>query len=206
MNDIKNEQEAFWAGKFGDEYIERNKSKTLYASNLKLFSEVLSLTRNVESISEYGCNVGMNLRALQKLRPECLLHGIDINQSALELLGKSQLTVTLHHLSILEKIDLPVDFSFTKGVLIHVQPNNLNKVYDNLYNNSRRYILIAEYYDPKPVTLIYRGHKNKMFKRDFAGEMLDKYSNLNLAGYGFCYHRDPAFPLDDISWFLLEKV
>ena len=206
MNGIKNEQESFWAGKFGDEYIDRNKSKTLYASNLRLFSEVLNLTRNVESISEYGCNVGMNLRALQKLRPECLLHGIDINQSALELLNRSQLTVTLHHRSILEKIDLIVDFSFTKGVLIHVHPDNLHKVYDNLYNNSRRYILIAEYYDPKPVTLTYRGHKNKMFKRDFAGEMLDKYYNLSLVGYGFCYHRDPAFPQDDISWFLLEKV
>ena len=77
MNGIKNEQEAFWAGKFGDEYIDRNKSKTLYASNLRLFSEVLNLTRNVESISEYGCNVGMN-SSTQKLRPECLLHGIDI--------------------------------------------------------------------------------------------------------------------------------
>ena len=91
-------------------------------------------------------------------------------------------------------------------MLIHVHPDNLHKVYDNLYNNSRRYILIAEYYDPKPVTLTYRGHKNKMFKRDFAGEMLDKYYNLSLVGYGFCYHRDPAFPQDDISWFLLEKV
>jgi spore coat polysaccharide biosynthesis protein SpsF len=66
--------------------------------------------------------------------------------------------------------------------------------------------LVAEYYDPKPVTLKYRGHDNKMFKRDFAGELLDKYQDLRLLDYGFCYHRDPSFPQDDISWFLMEKV
>ena len=32
----KTEQEAFWAGTFGNEYIERNKSDELLASNLKV--------------------------------------------------------------------------------------------------------------------------------------------------------------------------
>jgi len=44
------------------------------------------------------------------------------------------------------------------------------------------------------------------FKRDFAGEMLDRYRDLKLVDYGFAYHRDPAFSHDDITWFLLEKV
>jgi spore coat polysaccharide biosynthesis protein SpsF len=26
-----------------------------------------------------------------------------------------------------------------------------------------------------------------------------------LVDYGFAYHRDPNFPQDDITWFLLEK-
>ena len=30
MNDIKNEQEEFWAGEFGDEYIDRNKAKSYW--------------------------------------------------------------------------------------------------------------------------------------------------------------------------------
>ena len=64
---------------------------------------------------------------------------------------------------------------------------------------------MAEYYDPKPVALTYRGHENKMFKRDFAGDLLERYENLKLIDYGFCYHRDMNFPQDDISWFLLEK-
>ena len=51
----------------------------------------------------------------------------------------------------------------------------------------------------------YRGHTEKLFKRDFAGEMLDRFNDLKLADYGFVYRRDMLFPQDDINWFLLEK-
>ena len=44
-----------------------------------------------------------------------------------------------------------------------------------------------------------------LFKRDFAGELLDKYKNkLLLLDYGFIYHRD-TYPQDDLTWFLMEK-
>jgi spore coat polysaccharide biosynthesis protein SpsF len=55
------------------------------------------------------------------------------------------------------------------------------------------------------VSISYRGHSDRLFKRDFAGEMLDKYADLSLVDYGFCYKRDKAFPQDDITWFLLQK-
>ena len=38
----------------------------------------------------------------------------------------------------------------------------------------------------------YRGHTARLFKRDFAGEMLDRFSDLRLVDYGFRYHRDLA--------------
>ena len=41
---------------------------------------------------------------------------------------------------------------------------------------------------------------------DFAGEMLDKYTNLRLVDYGFFYHKDESSNLDDITWFLIEKA
>ena len=94
---------------------------------------------------------------------------------------------------------------FIKGVLIHINPKYLDLVYKKLYNTSKKYILIAEYYNPTPVEINYRGHEGKLFKRDFAGEMMDKYSNLKLVDYGFSYHRDNNFIQDDITWFLLEK-
>jgi spore coat polysaccharide biosynthesis protein SpsF len=102
-------------------------------------------------------------------------------------------------------IDDVVDLSFTKGVLIHLAPDLLPKAYAQLYHSSRRYILIAEYYNPAPVEVNYRGNQGKLFKRDFAGEILDLYPDLQLRAYGFAYHRDPLFPQDDTTWFLLEK-
>jgi spore coat polysaccharide biosynthesis protein SpsF len=78
-------------------------------------------------------------------------------------------------------------------------------VYDKLYHSSMKYILIAEYYNPLPVTISYRGHQDRLFKRDFAGEFLKKFPDTELIDYGFAYKRDPNFPQDDITWFLMEK-
>lgn len=64
---------------------------------------------------------------------------------------------------------------------------------------------IVEYYNPIPVEVTYRRHRRKLFKRDFAGEMLDAFPNLRLVDYGFVYHRDANFAQDDVNWFLLEK-
>ena len=51
----------------------------------------------------------------------------------------------------------------------------------------------------------YRGHSERLFKRDFAGELVDEF-NLNLVDYGFWYRRDNiASEFGDMTWFLLEK-
>ena len=75
-----------------------------------------------------------------------------------------------------------------------------------MYAASRRYICLIEYYNPTPVEVPYRGEREKLFKRDFAGELLDTYPDLRLCAYGFQYHRDSNFPMDDVNWFLLEKL
>jgi spore coat polysaccharide biosynthesis protein SpsF len=92
-----------------------------------------------------------------------------------------------------------------KGVLIHINPDVLQKVYQNLYDASLKYICICEYYNPVPVTINYRGHVDRLFKRDFAGEIMDKFPDLKLVDYGFVWKRDNNFPQDDATWFLLEK-
>ncbi|MDH3208977.1 MAG: hypothetical protein OEL91_01100, partial [Burkholderiaceae bacterium] len=94
---------------------------------------------------------------------------------------------------------------FVKGVLIHINPNMLALTYNKLYEASQRWVLVCEYYNPTPTSIPYRGHTDRLFKRDFAGEMLDTFADLQLVDYGFAYRRDPAFPQDDIAWFLMEK-
>lgn len=89
--------------------------------------------------------------------------------------------------------------------MIHINPDELPGVYDKLYSLSSKYVVFAEYYNPTPTEVTYRGNKGKLFKRDFAGEIMDRHPDLKLVDYGFGYHRDNNFPLDDITWFLLEK-
>ena len=97
------------------------------------------------------------------------------------------------------------DLALIKGVLIHINPEALPQVYDNLFAACGRYLMVAEYYNPVPVAIAYRGHSDRLFKRDFAGEIMDRHSQLRLVDYGFAYRRDPNFPQDDITWFLMEK-
>lgn len=200
------EQEEFWAGEFGNEYINRNTYDNLLASNLGLFSRTFTHANKPKSIIEFGANVGMNIKALKSLFPEINLFGVEINDKAAEILKRLIGNKNVYNGSIFDfQPKNTFDVSLIKGVLIHINPDMLDLVYKNLYLSSNKYILICEYFNPTPVTVTYRGHGEKLFKRDFAGEMLDMYPDLALIDYGFCYKRDKTFPLDDITWFLLEK-
>lgn len=202
---FKTEQEAFWSGEFGNEYISRNKSEQLLASNINFFSTILAHCNNIHSIIEFGANIGMNLKALKLLLPFAEYAGIEINKQAFGELIKIE-GVKGYHSSIFDfDAERQYDFSFIKGVLIHINPEMLSVAYEKLYSSSNRYMCIAEYYNPSPVELSYRGHSGKLFKRDFAGEFMSKYHDVELIKYGFVYRQDPLFPQDDITWFLFKK-
>lgn len=205
MTKYKTEQEEFWAGQFGDEYVNRNQGQNIIASNAALFSRIIARTTGVKSAIEFGANIGMNLQAIRCLRPEIELSAIEINVNAVEHL-KNLGFIKVYPQSILDfACDYQRDFAFIKGVLIHINPEVLPTVYDLLHQVSKRYICLAEYYNPTPVEISYRGHTGKLFKRDFAGEILDRFPDLTLLDYGFVYRRDPNFPQDDLTWFLFEK-
>lgn len=203
---FKTKQETFWAGDFGDKYIKRNRSVQLLASCTALFSKILKGTSQVKSILELGANIGVNLVALNRLLPDAETSGVEINKKAIRELKKNIKKGRAYHQSILDfKIDYQRDLVFTKGVLIHLNPTVLPEVYKKMYKASKKYILVAEYYNPTPVEVKYRGNDGFLFKRDFAGEFLKAFDDLKLVDYGFVYRRDSSFPDDDISWFLLEK-
>lgn len=204
--DYCTEQEAFWAGEFGTAYVERNQGEALLASNLDFFAKALRQARGLTSCIEFGANIGMNLKALQLLHPGQDQHGIEINPDAAALLRKLIPASQVHEGSIFDfEPTRSFDLALIKGVLIHLQPAMLPQVYDKLVASTARYLLVAEYYNPAPVAIAYRGHADRLFKRDFAGEIMDRHRQMKLVDYGFAYHRDPNFPQDDITWFLMEQ-
>lgn len=202
----RTEQEAFWAGDFGDEYIDRNQGDALLAANLNFFVKALRDARGIDTCIEFGANIGMNIKALRLLHPAIEAHGIEINSQAADRLAELIPPDHVHRTSILDfEPSRTWNLVLIKGVLIHINPDALAAVYDKLVESSDRYLLVAEYYNPSPVSIPYRGHSERLFKRDFAGEIMDRHPRMQLLDYGFAYRRDPNFPQDDITWFLMEK-
>ena len=207
MTQYKTEQETFWAGDFGTEYIGRNAGSELLASNLAFFSKALAQAQGLGSCIEFGANIGMNLRALRLLYPNQEQFAIEINSTAATELSSIMPSRNIFQTSILDfQPDRTWNLALIKGVLIHISPDYLPQVYDALYRATDRYLLVCEYYNPTPVSINYRGHDNRLFKRDFCGEILDRYTDLRLIDYGFVYQRDPNFPQDDVTWFLMQKA
>ena len=193
----------FWAGEFGNEYIDRNSAEKLLESNWRLFCRALDAAHDLESVIELGANIGLNVAAIKRIYRKITVDAVEINEKAFQRLV--QVADTAYNCNLFDsRVTGQYDLAFTKGVLIHIHPDDLKAAYQRLFDLSRRYILICEYYSPKPVEIEYRGENGKLWKRDFAGEMLDAFP-LRVIDYGFVYHRD-KWPQDDLNWFLMEKT
>ena len=171
-----------------------------------MFAQIFRRTSGITSLLELGANVGLNLLALKSLMPGARLQAVEINACAYAQLSKIPGVEATHGSLLGYRPRKPADLAFTSGVLIHIDPARLADAYRALYESATRYLLICEYYNPTPIEVIYRGHSGKLFKRDFAGELLERYADLELLDYGFIYRRDPIFPADDVTWFLMRKV
>ena len=206
MKKFKTPQEKFWAGNFGNKYLKRNNKIINLRSNENLFNLALKKTKKVNSCLELGAGSGKNLICLKKRYKKILLQAVEINSQSAKQVGKIINENNVFNKSIIEfKTNNNYDLVLIKGVLMHISPKELLKVYNLLFKLSKKYILICDYYNPSPISVVYRSFKNKLFKRDFAGEMLKKFKRLKLIDYGFVYKNDPKYPLDDVSWFLLKK-
>ena len=200
----KSEQERFWESDFGDRYTERNRITP--DSRRPFFAHVLAKMQGIASVCEFGANNGHNLLAIAAVDAKIELAGIEPNRSAYE---------KLHTLpgvdATLSSIQAYVpsrcyDLVFTCGVLIHVNPADLGTAYRKLYETSARYVLINEYFNPVPVELPYREHRDRLFKRDFGREFLEACEHrATVVDYGFLWQvLEPAW--DNTTWWLFEKA
>ena len=126
-----------WSSEFGKEYTERNPHTTevmdeLYKKQFGLTRTELNLTfldnfdRSIK-ILEVGSNVGAQLHGLQSIGFKNL-YGIELQPHAVEV--SKQNTKNINLIQGLA-FDIPFkdsyfDLVFTSGVLIHINPDDLN--------------------------------------------------------------------------------
>lgn len=197
--------EQFWRGQFGDEYNRRNQG--LVERNVTFFARALARVQHtVRDVLEFGCGTGQNLDALARLIPNVVTYGIEINREAAQSAANYATRIYSQAVSEWRKPDaMRWDLVLSKGFLIHIPPEELLDVYTKMFEASNRYILLAEYYNPTPLEVVYRGETGRLWKRDFATELIGRFPSLRVADYGFIWRHDYPWQQDDLTYFLLEK-
>lgn len=186
----ENNQLKEWKNEFGKTYTDRNnmtveEMNSLYKINYgitrtELNNEFLKDFDKRIRILEVGSNVGNQLLCLQNMG-FVNLYGLEPQLYAVELSKKNTKSI-----NIIEgnAFDIPFkdnyfDLVFTSGVLIHINPENINKAIDEIYRCSNSYIWGFEYFIPVGYEMIeYRGKEELLWKTDFSKLFLDRFPDL----------------------------
>jgi spore coat polysaccharide biosynthesis protein SpsF len=211
MTDTKQETEQlrFWRGEFGDSYTERNSSMAEHLrARVAMWAPIMASLVGAppRSILEVGANVGNNLRALRQLSG-AEFFALEPNAKARQKLVDDGVVPAANvRDGFAAAIDLPdgaVDLAFTSGVLIHIHPDDLLASCREIHRVAKRYVVCIEYFADKPEEIAYRGHAERLFKRDFGGFWLDSFADLRVVNYGFAWKRLTG--LDNLTWWVFEK-
>ncbi len=206
-----NSQEEFWVQNISSSYIEANPYLGPDEGKLaeKAWRRILEKIdfSDLNSFLECGSNIGRNVKTLSKVLPKTSANIIEINPVALEICRVNN-KIELEFLGSIKDAVFATQFDlvFTCGVLIHINPDDLIKTITNIFHLSKKYIIVAEYFNRTPVTLKYRGEDEKLFKRDWGKFVLENF-NVELVDYGFLwgYEYDSA-GFDDITFWVFRKV
>ena len=199
---------AAWKGEFGNEYAKRNgfAQDQIYA-RVVLWEKILApiLFNRPASFLEVGANIGLNIAALNEIVGGSRFYATEPNDHAKQTLIQTDLCdeVTNDEARLLAFNTGSIEFVFTSGVLIHIQPADLLQSCKEIHRVSSRYICSIEYFSDKPQEVEYRGNKDMLWKRDFGSYWMDQFPGLNLIHYGFEWKRRTG--LDNLTWWLFEK-
>ena len=156
---------------------------------------------------EVGANIGINLCALRGLT-NAQLFAVEPNENARRRLADESILPAANILdglaSNIALTDRSIDLVFTRGVLIHIHPDDLLSSCREMHRVARRYIASIEYFSANPEELTYRNQANALFKRDFGAFWLDHFLDLRVLDYGFAWQRLTG--LDNLTWWVFEKL
>lgn len=188
-------QEEFWASFFGNDYSERN-NNIPWRDRIPFWQDIVARTEAM-SVLDVGTNCGWNLMALREIDEDLALWGVDVNEKALDHARAEGLSVANRSAGDLKNFG-NFDVVATSGVLIHIEPDKLEGVMNEIIRASRKYVVAVEYAsaDPQESGVPYRGYC--LWRRPF-GKLYEGLG-LKLLASG---EETPGFP--GCAWWLLEK-
>ena len=184
---MKTKQIESWDGDFGKSYTNRNKFSMdnnyimNYGITRKSMNKEFLNKYKFNNILEIGSNIGNQLLLLQQMGYDNLW-GIDVSQYAIKISKENTDDINIIKASV---FDIPYkdnyfDLVFTSGVLIHINPDDINKALDEIYRVSNKYIWGFEYYSDTYEEIEYRGKKNLLWKTDFMTLFLNRFKDLKV--------------------------
>jgi spore coat polysaccharide biosynthesis protein SpsF len=201
------EQEKFWANTYAEDYIKKN-SNFDNSLGAKAWAAMLQKTEGkIENYLECGCSVGRNIEQIKILLPDAVPSIIEISDSAFKFVSQRHEFANAFNGAILDSDfqEKSFDLVFTMVVLIHINPDHLIQHMTKMFDYSKKFILIGEYFNRTPVSIEYQGEKDKLFKRDF-GKLFIEQFDVKLVDYGFMWgHIYDKAGFDDITWWLFER-
>jgi len=170
------QQREFWMSDFGTDYINRNNTievvNELYNKQTgitveKIFNKFFDEINRESKIIELGCNIGLNLSVLNKMRFKNLT-GLEINETAFSIAKKNNPDINFIHSSI-ENFNSTetYDLVYTAGVLIHINPDTLPLIISKMDQLSKKYIFGFEYFSENLVEIKYRNNESTCWKQNF---------------------------------------
>ena len=179
----------FW-NKYADENESRyNEEFSKYVTNL------VSSLPGVQSVLELGCGTGIDLR----LFPDSFeLHGIDLNEHALEIAREKVPNVNFQkgNITKLPFEDSSIDFVFTHGLMNYLDDDILKKGISEMFRVSKKWIMHCEKYE-KTEKQIDENHKFRNMGEKWLDYKIKFVSDVDL-------HED--YGQDQTRFTLLKKL
>ena len=161
----------------------------------KYVRDLASSLPGVQSVLEIGCGTGIDLRLFSD---SFQLHGIDLNEHALEI-AKEKLSNAHFQKGDITKLpieDSSIDFVFTHGLMNYLDDNILEKGIAEMFRISKKWIMHCEKYEKTEKRI----DKNQKFRN-----MGEKWLNYEVKFVSDVdLHED--YGQDDTRFTLLKKL
>jgi len=191
MNNTKTEQTTIWTSEFGSDYTERNRFHNNASEFNKVYLDRYGITRDDicidwladlprnSKILEVGTNLGHQLQSLERVGFSNL-YGVEVQSNVVQEVRKTkpQFEVLLSTAQDLPFKDNFFDLVFTNNVLIHISPQDIDKVVSEMLRVCKKWIWGFEYFAPEYTEVSYRGNSDLLWKTDFSSLFLKQSNKL----------------------------